>query len=148
MKTIAILSAQHQDVLSRLAAFDAQPSVTSNADPTALAAYLENEVVHHFTLEEHALFPVLAGHERLAHGPLQVMNSEHAEFRALLDRLRTAVRANDHEAQRAHTAELATLLRMHIMKEEHVLFPMAAQVLSADEQRDVDARAAELNSSS
>jgi hemerythrin-like domain-containing protein len=143
MDTIAVLSAQHQEVLARLAAVEAQLS-GHDAELADFATFLEGDVVQHFALEEDALFPLLARHPGVAQGPLSVMHQEHAAFRELLNSLRGAVRAHDVDAQRAHASDVIELLRAHIMKEDHVLFPMGARVLSADEQREVDARAAAL----
>jgi hemerythrin-like domain-containing protein len=147
MRTLAVLGAQHQDVLGRLAAVETQLGSGETGALAGFAAYLEHEVMQHFALEEQALFPILARHLSLAQGPLAVMNTEHRAFRELLDGLGVAVRAHDQDAQRTHASELIELLRAHIMKEDHVLFPMATRILAADEQHDVDVRAAALGAS-
>jgi hemerythrin-like domain-containing protein len=147
MKTIEVLGAQHQDVLAQLAALEGQLRSSAAADVAAFARYLEQEVMQHFALEEQALFPVLGRHLSLDQGPLAVMNSEHQAFRELLDGLGAALRAQDRDAQRAHAAEIIELLRDHIRKEDHVLFPMARRILGADEQQEVDGRAAALDAS-
>lgn len=69
------------------------------------------------------------------------MNAEHAAFRALLVDLTSAVRSGDRAAQRAVSAEIIALLRDHIDKEDHVLFPMAVRLLSAVELAEVNQRA-------
>jgi hemerythrin-like domain-containing protein len=140
-QTIELLTAQHQDVLAHLATVEATLMTGDAPNLADFATYLENEVVRHFALEEHALFPALARHLSTDHGPLAVMNAEHVSFRELLAGLAAAVRAGDGAAQQAHAAELIQLLRAHIAKEDHVLFPMAARVLSAAELAEVDARA-------
>ncbi len=140
--TIEKLGEDHQHVLAQLAAVENRlaASVDAAAD---LAAYLDREVLVHFALEEEALFPILARHLPPAGGPLAVMDAEHQEFRSLLGALRGAVRAGDGEQGRARARDLIELLRGHIAKEDRVLFPMARQMLSGDEQREVDARAAQ-----
>ncbi len=142
--TIPLLGAQHQDVLARLAAVEAELETPGDHDLTAFSTYLESEVMHHFTLEEQALFPPLARHLGTTQGPLAVMEAEHAEFRALLQGLTAAVRAAAHGAQRAIAGEIIELLRAHIHKEDHVLFPMAEQLLNGEEIAEVDRRASTL----
>jgi len=145
--TIELLSSQHQDVLAHLAAVEAETKTRDGSNLAEFAAYLENEVVQHFTLEEHALFPLLARHLSPEQGPLAVMHAEHATFRELLAGLTIALRAGNRDAQRTHAAELIELLRGHIAKEDHVLFPMASRLLSAVEQAEVDRCAAALGDS-
>ena len=136
--TIQILGSQHQDVLARLAEVEARLEPDTTAAAADLAAYLEREVLDHFVLEEEALFPQLALHIGVDGGPLAVMNAEHAEFRSLLEDLGVALRAGDVAAQRHNTEALIELLRGHIFKEDHVLFPLALRLLTPDEIQRVD----------
>jgi hemerythrin-like domain-containing protein len=142
--TIELLGTQHQDVLARLTQVEAAIMARDDRDLAPFAAFLADEVVHHFAIEEQALFPLLARHLSLEQGPLAVMNAEHAAFRELLADLTTAVHAGNLDAQRTHAAELVELLRAHIAKEDQILFPMAARLLSAAELGEVDRRAAAL----
>ena len=145
MVTIDVLGRQHQEVLARLAVVEAQLQTGDGEyDAGGFTVYLRREVMEHFALEEQALFPVLGRHLSPSRGPLAVMNAEHAAFRELLDGLAAAVASGDVERQRAHAREVISLLRSHIAKEDHVLFPMAGRLLSATEQADVDARATTL----
>ena len=142
-KTIELLGQQHQDVLACFAEVEGKMGGDGH-DLAEFLAFLEREVGGHFTLEEQALFPVMARHPHLAQGPLRVMESEHATFRELRQRLADAVQSKDYAAQREAAAAVMELLREHIAKEDQVLFPMALQTLSADEQREVETRAAQL----
>lgn len=143
--TIGLLSMQHQDVLAQLHAVEAEILPRKDADLAEFAAYLADEVACHFALEEQALFPLLARHLDLEHGPLAVMNAEHAAFREGLAGLAAALHGGDLTAQRTQAVQLIELLRAHIDKEDHVLFPMAEHLLSASEQDEVDRCAAELS---
>ena len=142
-KTIELLSRQHQEVLARLATVESGLETGSN-DAASFAAFLQGEVGEHFRIEEQALFPFLARHLNQRYGPLAVMNAEHASFREQLRRLCSAVSAGVGAIQDACIRDILDLLRSHIFKEDNVLFPMALQVLDADELREVDARAAAL----
>lgn len=86
---------------------------------------------HHGKEEQH-LFPALEHHGiPRAGGPLGVMLHEHEEGRALLRAMAEGDDAAIADAIRGY----ATLLRAHIDKENGVLFPIAEQVLSEEEQR-------------
>ena len=101
----------------------------------------------HHGKEEENLFPRLEelGVPREG-GPLGVMLFEHDEGRAFIGAIAAAVEAYDGGDEGA-ARTIATsargyveLLRGHILKEERVLFPMADQVLSADDQRSLEER--------
>ena len=146
--TIELLGQQHQEVLARLSAVEHAPLPGSGAGVIAdLVRYLEREVLDHFIVEEQALFPVLERHLNRAQGPLAVMDAEHATVRELMEDLAAALRSGDVGQQQHRTYEIISLLRDHIAKEDHVLFPMAAQLLSAEERAEVDSRAAAIRPS-
>jgi hemerythrin-like domain-containing protein len=148
MRTVELLERQHREVLAKLEEVEQALTAGLRGDEIAqFADFLDAEVGHHFVLEEDALFRVLARRLSLTQGPLAVMNSEHAEFRELVERLRRAVRAIDVSYQRLYAGEIIMLLRSHIAKEDHVLFPMALRLLSAAEQQEVDAHASALDRS-
>jgi len=137
---IALLEEQHQEVLARIAVaggrFDA-------AAATAFVAFLEDDVLAHFALEEDLLFPEMARDEALAQGPLRVMHAEHAAFRDLLATAREARAGCDERRLCAAAADLAALLQAHIAKEDGVLFPLARDRLSADQLARIDTAARE-----
>ncbi len=143
--TLERLGEDHQGVLQRLTQVE-NAIGRAASDLSDFARFLESEVMQHFAVEEQALFPLLARHLGEEDGPLAVMNSEHATFRGLLGELRDGVRAGDGAAQRRAGGEIVSLLRAHIAKEDNVLFPMAARVLSPEEQHEVEALARAMNS--
>ena len=142
--TIDLLGQQHRDVLDRLVEVDAGMLTGGAFNLGPFAAFLTGEVCAHFALEEEALFPMLARHLGTAQGPLAVMDAEHVAFRDLLRELQDALAAGDVPGQRDAAAAVIDLLRGHIHKEDHVLFPMATHVLNAGELQEVDRRAAAL----
>ena len=142
--TIDLLGQQHQDVLNRLAEVDAGLRTGGAFDLAPFAAFLSGDVCAHFAIEEEALFPIMARHLGTGQGPLAVMDAEHVAFRGLLHALQDTLAAGDVPGQRDAAAEIVHLLRSHIHKEDHVLFPMASHVLSIEEQQEVDRRAAAL----
>jgi len=92
---------------------------------------------HHYK-EEQVLFPVLEERDRGAAGQVSILLSEHdagrEAVRGVLDNLE---RADEDEAARTAVAEnlklYAFLLRLHINKEDTVLFPLADELLSDQE---------------
>jgi hemerythrin-like domain-containing protein len=95
----------------------------------------------HHAKEERHLFPALAtkGFSPES-GPVGVMLHEHEQGRAAVRAIAAALpgaRGGDREAATELAGALlgyVELLRGHIFKEDNVLFPMADQVLPADEQ--------------
>jgi hemerythrin-like domain-containing protein len=93
----------------------------------------------HHHKEEEALFPALEERSAAAGGPVSVMLSEHEAGRDAIRAIADALRhANDDASARATVLEnlglYAYLLRLHINKENAVLFPLAERTLSDQEQ--------------
>lgn len=139
--TIETLRDQHQAVLACLDEVEAR-----TPGPTAalqeFLGFLQTEMQEHLGLEEEALFPVLSRHPRLAEGPVVVMEAEHRELHALIAELAVALRTGSADQPLAIVRIIIALLRAHIDKEDHVLFPLAAHVLSVAELEEMEARAA------
>jgi len=142
--TLDNLGRDHQHVLARLAAVELALGDEGGPPIAEFASFLEREVRHHFEVEEQALFPLLARHLGTEQGPLAVMNAEHATFRELLADLVDGVHGGDDARAEARARDIIALLRAHIDKEDHVLFPMASRLLSPQEQEEVDRQAAAL----
>jgi hemerythrin-like domain-containing protein len=92
----------------------------------------------HHAKEERLLFPILEERSRTGAGQVSILLSEHMAgrdaVRAIADNL---PRVDEDEAARKAVAEnlglYAFLLRLHINKEDTVLFPLADEVLSDQE---------------
>jgi len=90
---------------------------------------LSRDTLQHFSNEEEGLFPLFEEKTGMQAGPTQVMRSEHAELRELLQRIGDAIRDKD-QGEALGTAETFFLfLQQHNVKEEQVLYPMADQAL-------------------
>jgi hemerythrin-like domain-containing protein len=89
---------------------------------------------HHHKEEEH-LFPLLAarGVPRDG-GPIGVMLHEHTVGRSYLSALEQAAASGDRAAILRAGRGYARLLREHIHKEDHVLFPMGDRAFSPEDQ--------------
>lgn len=114
-------------------------------EPSALAKALDffqgfADKCHH-KKEEDLLFPLLSKRGvPVEGGPIGVMLSEHEDGRRFLRGLREGLEKLDSEPEAAkrliveNGAGYIQLLQSHIFKEDNVLFVMADNVLSADDQ--------------
>jgi iron-sulfur cluster repair protein YtfE (RIC family) len=83
----------------------------------------------HFTLEEETLFPAFERHTGMTAGPTEVMRAEHAEMRALFERLAAAATAHDADEFLGLAETLNLLMQQHNMKEEQVLYALMDESL-------------------
>lgn len=98
----------------------------------------------HHQKEEQALFPkmVAAGVPKEG-GPVGVMLADHEEGRGFVRAMAASLEAAAAGDAKARTRLLTAargyvdLLRAHIVKEDHVLFPMADQVFNATQQNEI-----------
>jgi len=131
------------DCLDRMAALCAQGQrLDTQAAAQALDFFREFADHCHHAKEEDLLFPLMErkGFSR-DHGPTGVMLHEHALGRrhvaAMADAVARAIAGNtDAETDFvSHARAYSQLLRQHIAKEDHCLFPMADSAFSSADQR-------------
>ena len=100
---------------------------------TAASAWtrFDTNLRKHLSMEEEVLFPALeaAGMPRM--GPLYVMHMEHDQMRALLDAMAASAAATDWEGLADHGDTLLMVIQQHNVKEEAIVYPMAARSLTA-----------------
>lgn len=86
----------------------------------ATAAFLlfRDAMCKHLDVEESILFPAFETQTGLTMGPTQVMRSEHAQMRQLLDASAKALAAKDAEEYSGCAETLLILAQQHNMKEE------------------------------
>jgi hemerythrin-like domain-containing protein len=98
----------------------------------------------HHGKEEDRLFPAMESQGFPAEqGPIGVMRVEHDQGRALVGRIEQSIegaaegRGPDVEAFIEASRSFSLLLRDHINKEDHCLFPMAQQSLRPEQQQEL-----------
>jgi len=147
MKATDILKREHQAILLAVAAAEEEAAYIADTGKIHLqkvremADFFRNFVdrCHHAKEEKH-LFAVMHEHGiPFENGPLAVMLHEHEQGRECVRAIANAVapREPDEQARRKagdNLALYARLLREHINKEDHVLYPMADQLLNTGDQ--------------
>jgi hemerythrin-like domain-containing protein len=147
MQAIDLLMDEHDVIMQVLGALECMAEqAEAGAGVDAGHGRMAVEVFRHFvdgchhSKEEQQLFPALIPHGLTAdQGPVAVMLHEHQQGRQQVRELEMALSAVEgSEKQAAARFALAArsyirLLRDHIAKENQVLFPLAAQMLSEEE---------------
>ncbi|MEO5341776.1 MAG: hemerythrin domain-containing protein [Gammaproteobacteria bacterium SHHR-1] len=87
------------------------------------------DTLHHFQIEEEALFPALEQAMGHSQGPTQVMRMEHSDMRQLIEDLQQAIQQQDRNAFAGHCDTLMIMLQQHNAKEEQILYLMADRML-------------------
>lgn len=134
-----ILSGEHRVILQVLATLDC---IAAKAETTGVIPHRHAEqaleVIARFAdhchhgKEETVLFPVL---EQITPGfePTAVMRQEHIQGRAFVQTMRAAVLAGEVPAFTTAARAFIALLTTHIAKEDDILFRMAAQMLTPEQ---------------
>jgi len=102
------------------------------------------ELDPHSEREEGALFPLMAKYIGRQMGPIAVMEYEHELAKQNLKKFLEAVEQLEGTADAGRAKEIASyalqahaVLTDHFMKEENVLFPMAENMLNAEEKAEL-----------
>jgi len=110
----------------------------------ALVTLLQAQFDSHMAAEDEVLYPALLGAIPAASGSIEPLFAEHAELRQMLARLAATLdeppTAERSEQIRVQVHDLADLLRLHIRKEESLVFRLAPQLLAPREIAAVSAR--------
>lgn len=107
------------------------------AEVGRVLAMLEHQFQTHMAAEDEVLYPAIAQTIPPSAGSLEPLHDEHAELRQMLFRLQSTLRerrsADRDEQIAVQVHDLADLLRLHIRKEESLVFHVAARLLDAVE---------------
>jgi len=145
MKSTKLLMADHESILEALHILDAicteieHDKEVNYDDIHSLLAFLYHfaDGSHHVK-EEAILFPALmqAG-MTFEEGPLRVMTYEHERGRALTSAMEDSLTRSDKHDFVMYGRRYIQLLTEHIEKENYVLFPMAEEILSDEEDQNI-----------
>jgi hemerythrin-like domain-containing protein len=145
MESIKLLRADHEIILEALHVLDAINNEIERGKPMdkrdirSLLDFLrEFADGSHHVKEEAILFPALmqAG-MTMEEGPLRVMAYEHERGRALTTAMDDALTLDDRHGFTMYSRRYIKLLTEHIEKENYVLFDIAEQTLTDDEDRKI-----------
>ena len=124
------------------------PAEVESALPKMLAL-LQVEFSSHMAAEDEVLYPALIAAIPAASGSIEPLFTEHAELRQMLAKLVATLDepagADRSEQLRVQIHDIADLLRLHIRKEESMVFQLAPQLLAPSEIASVSARLASLD---
>jgi hemerythrin-like domain-containing protein len=151
------LRKDHAHVLEEMGALEARllrsgragrlPADVEAALP-GLLALLEAEFSSHMAAEAEILYPALVAALPATSTSIAPLFTEHAELRQMLARLvatlREAPGADRTEQIRVQVHDVADLLRLHIRKEESLVFRLAPQLLTPSEIAAVSLRLSRL----
>lgn len=87
---------------------------------------------NHLGFEEQTLFPAFEQATGSQAGPTQVMRMEHTQMRALLREMGEEIRGRNANRYLGLSETLLIMMQQHNMKEEHVLYRLAEQVLGEE----------------
>ena len=145
MKSTKMLMAEHEIILEALHVLEALTVQTEQGMPVdkqdirALLGFLKDfaDGSHHVK-EEAILFPALmqAG-MAIQEGPLRVMAYEHERGRSLISAMDDALGRDEKHDFVMYARRYIELLTQHIEKENYVLFDMADQKLTDDEDQKI-----------
>ncbi|QBP43100.1 hemerythrin domain-containing protein [Paenisporosarcina antarctica] len=146
------LKEEHISIREKMNLFhDFAKSIDSNSNEgnyNSLLIELQGKVIDftdelepHSIREENVLFPLMAEHIGKNTGPIVVMEYEHEQAKKNLNSFMDSMKKsnlivdyNEAKTKIAFLNDAYTILTDHFMKEELVLFPMAEQMLSAQEK--------------
>lgn len=138
VSAVSILSGEHRVILQVLSALEAMAARSAAGDLPRADAGDALEVLRtfadkcHHGKEEDILFPALEA-QVPGFGPTQVMRAEHVDGRALIRAMGEAVAAGAAAAFADAARGYVDLLRAHIGKEDDILFRMAQEMLSPEQ---------------
>jgi hemerythrin-like domain-containing protein len=148
MKATQILMDEHRVIERVLNTLDTAASYLENGEPVRPGLFIDAadfirgfaDGCHH-KKEEGVLFPSMAGHGiPVERGPIGAMLADHEQGRQFTRRMRLAaerLQAGDETARGeiiANAQGYVELLRAHIYKEDHILFPMADKAIPLTDQ--------------
>ena len=151
MKATEILSSEHRIIERVIAAMDEGIMRLEHDQPVPPEFFLDaSDFIKgfadgcHHRKEEGVLFDAMSRNGMsMSTGPIAVMLSEHEQGRRYAAGMRQAairLQAGDLPAKEEvikNARGYADLLRQHILKEDHILYPMADRVIPADQQNQV-----------
>lgn len=94
----------------------------------------QTAMAHHLALEEDVLFPAFEARTGMRSGPTEVMRTEHAQMRGLLQEMAISLANADHDRYLGLSETLNMLMQQHNLKEENMLYPMSDQVLGGERE--------------
>ena len=147
MKSTKLLMADHETILQALQILESIVVETEHGNPmnkqdvrSLLGFFRDFADGSHHVKEEAILIPgLMQAGMSLQDGPLRVMNYEHERGRALIAAMDESLGKDDNCDFLMYAHRYIELLRAHIEKENYVLFDIADQTLTDDDDQKIAA---------
>jgi len=146
MKCTALLMDDHKIILRCLNILEQMATNVANAklvDPDDLKTMLRFLRVfaddHHQAREESALFPEIMRTAQANDAAVRQMLFEHDQERSIVEALEDSLYTKQGPEFVYFANRLTALIRNHIYKEDHILFPIVDRALSAEQDENVAA---------
>lgn len=134
MTTIAeFMTANHKTCDNEFADAETAALADDWADAETAFNAFNDDMAHHFRMEEEVLFPALASAGGPS-GPVQVMLMEHVQIRDLLGQMAAAVKQKDAQEYSGLSETLLMVMQQHNHKEENILYPIMDQILARERE--------------
>lgn len=134
MTTIAeFMAADHKACDNEFATAETAALTDDWNEAEAAFKAFNDDMAHHFRIEEEVLFPALASAGGPS-GPVQVMLMEHTQIRDLLGQMAAAVAQKDAEEYSGLSETLLMVMQQHNHKEENILYPIMDQILARERE--------------
>ncbi len=99
----------------------------------------KTQTLLHFAMEEEYLFPLLEDKSGMGSmGPTNVMRMEHAQAKALFEKMDDAYKEHDTDRAFSLGESMNILLQQHNLKEEQMLYTMMNNTLAENTQEIVE----------
>ncbi|MBI2844182.1 MAG: hemerythrin domain-containing protein [Armatimonadetes bacterium] len=144
---IRCMCTEHQMILSRLESL--RSAANAGAADVAQLAHLATELLSilnaHIYKEENLLFPAVKTALGNREDALDILEAEHSQVTELRDILASLAEeprpenVSDYRSRIANFASTAAeMMRPHIFKEDHVLYPLAATIVPKEQLTRID----------
>ena len=145
METTKILNKEHENILKVIASIERECEQLNNGKEID-EKYFEKAIdfiinyadKFHHAKEEDILFEEFNKVSEQAHcNPVDQMLHEHNIGRNFVKGMKQAIKIKDKEELIKNAQGYAELLKEHIYKEDHILYPMTEEVISEEKQEEM-----------
>jgi iron-sulfur cluster repair protein YtfE (RIC family) len=129
MSIAELLKSRHAHCDEPFIAMEQRSADGQWASATPILAAFRAALDNHLREEEPVVSPAFEAATGMTQGPTQVMRAEHAQMRALVAQIVSALQGQDSDGISGAADTLLIVMQQHNLKEENILYPMFDRVL-------------------